>query len=232
MSLIVTVDIDWAPEWAIEKTLDFFFERGVTPTVFSTHPSPFISRHLDKMEVGLHPYFGRDSSQGVSVEEVVQYVMELPHNLPIYRSHRFLSCNSSKEAMKNAGMRGSSNVCSDLEVIPPFKDRFGLWEIPIFLEDGGYLFRQHPLEMNDALLLKLQQKGDKVLVVHPMHFVVNTPYFSYMVEIKRSLSRLEWNTLSSEKIKDLEWKQRGIRDLLIDILNEVPQGASMRDKIA
>ena len=26
----------------------------------------------------------------------------------------------------------SSNVCTDLEIVTPFKDRFGLWEVPYF----------------------------------------------------------------------------------------------------
>ena len=103
-NLIVTVDLDWAPEPAIEETLDFIQERGITPTVFITHRSPRVEESMNKLEVGLHPYFGLDSSHGSTISEVVKYVMDLPHNLLAFRCHRFAICNSSRQAMASAGM--------------------------------------------------------------------------------------------------------------------------------
>lgn len=55
--LIVTVDLDWAPEPAIEETLDFLQKREIVPTVFVTHRSPRVEASLFEIEVGLHPFF-------------------------------------------------------------------------------------------------------------------------------------------------------------------------------
>lgn len=216
--LIVTVDIDWAPEPAIEETLDFLKSNNITPTIFTTHRSPIIESCLNELEVGLHPYFGKDSSHGSSIPEVVKHVMDFPHNLPAFRCHRFAICNESKQAMTEAGMLLSSNICTDLEIVAPFKDRFGLTEVPIFLEDGGYLWRQHSLEMTKTFKNTILGPGIKVITIHPMHFAVNTPHFKYMYDIKQVVSRQEWNNMSKSILDKMRWNGPGIRDFLIEII--------------
>lgn len=215
----MTVDLDWACEAAIEETLSFLDSLGVKPTIFTTHNSPLIASMLDSIDVGLHPYFSENSSHGATIEEVVQYVINLPHNIPAFRCHRFCNSNQSNQAMAEAGMLLSSNVCTDLEVISPFYNRFGLLEIPIFLEDGGYLWRQHPLTLSPELKTKIQkQPHHKVILIHPMHFAINTPHFKYMYDIKQSVSRSKWNNLTARHLKQLRHQGRGIRDLVLDVI--------------
>lgn len=231
-SLIITVDIDWACEAAIEETLDFLQNQGITPTVFITHRSSRVENSMDAIEVGLHPYFDPTSSHGSTIAEVVRYVMDLPHNLPAFRCHRFANCNSSRQAMAEAGMLLSSNVCTDLEIVSPFKDRFGLLEVPIFLEDGGYLWRKHSLDMNQHLKEKLLGPGRKVIIIHPMHFAINTPDFGYMYTIKQSMSRERWKGMNKSILNDLRWKGRGIRDIIIELIQMAPQISSLGSLIA
>lgn len=226
--MIVTVDIDWASEASIEETLDFLSHHNIKPTVFLTHRSPCIEACMKELDVGLHPYFAADSSHGSTIAETVHTVMALPHNLAAFRCHRFGVCNASKQAMVEAGMRLSSNVCTDLEVVVPFRDRFGLIEVPIFFEDGGYLWRKHPLEMNPLLMEPLLRPEKKVILIHPMHISLNTPHFDYMFQVKQSLSRDEWNRMTKERLNTLRWKGRGIKDLLKDIFQAVPQSSSLR----
>ncbi len=227
--LIITVDLDWACEPAIEETLDFLSEHNVTPTVFITHHSPRVEAAMRQIEVGLHPFFDPTSSHGRTITDTVKHVMDLPHNLPAFRCHRFGICNHSLQAMVEAGMKISSNVCTDLESLPPFRNRFGLLEVPIFLEDGGYLWRGHPLKMTQVLETKVQEEGDKVLLLHPMHFAVNTPNFSYMARVKQSMSRKEWREITRTRLNSLRWKGPGIRDLFVELLRTVPQTASLGD---
>jgi hypothetical protein len=224
-NLVVTVDLDWACEAAIEETLDFLKNQNISPTIFITHRSPSVEASMNEIKVGLHPYFGSDSSHGSTIAEVVNHVMDLPHNLPAFRCHRFSICNSSRQAMSEAGMLLSSNVCTDLEIVPPFKDRFGLLEVPIFLEDGGYLWRQHLLEINQHLLETISGKGIKVITIHPMHFALNTPHFSYMYDIKQSVSRSEWRNMTKGALQKLRWQGRGIRDFLMELI-KIPSNTS------
>jgi hypothetical protein len=213
MRVAVTVDLDWASEAAIAETLDSLRERGIPVTVFATHRSPRVESAMAEIEVGLHPFFGEGSSHGASVEEVVRHVLDLPHNLPAFRCHRFGVSNEVREAMVAAGMKISSNVCTDLEVVPPFRERCGLVEVPIFLEDGGYLRRGRPLTE------RIDAEGTVVLLVHPMHFAVNTPHFGYMADIKLATNRGDWNAMSRTTLDRLRWPGRGIRDVIVDLLD-------------
>lgn len=216
--LIITIDIDWACEAAIEQTLDFFYKYGIKPTIFSTHNSKIVENCMHDLEIGLHPYFSENSSHGATILEIVKNIMDLPHNIPAFRCHRFASCNLSNQAMIDAGMLISSNVCTDLEIIPTFKNRFGLLEAPIFMEDGGYLLRNHPLPITPELENKIQDDSIKIILIHPMHFVINTPNFNYMYDIKQSVDRDQWNNFTVKKLKQLSWQGRGIRDLIVDVI--------------
>lgn len=216
--LIITIDLDWACEAAIEETLAFFDQYSIKPTIFTTHNSSIVESVINDIEVGLHPYFANDSSHGTTIIEVVKHVMDLPHNIPAFRCHRFANCNLSNQAMLDAGMILSSNVCTDLEVVSPFKNRFDLLEVPIFMEDGGYLWRNHPLEITYELKSKIKKDSAKVILIHPMHFVLNTPNFKYMYDIKQSVSRNGWNNLTANQLKQISWQGRGIRNVIIDVI--------------
>ena len=228
-TLIVTIDLDWACEPAIELTLLAMEELGIPVTVFATHRSAAVESRADTLEVGLHPYFGGDdSSHGSTIAAVVDHVTRIPHNLKAFRYHRFAGSNETNSAMRAAGMTISSNVCTDLETIPPFRSRCGLLEVPIFMEDGGYLQQGHPLHGSLQLDRALLTDGIKVLLLHPMHFALNTPHFDYMVDIKKQLSRTEWQGLTLQTLQERRWPGRGIGDLLLDILRRaVARGTSI-----
>ena len=215
---VITIDIDWAGEDAIEETLQYFLSRNIPLTVFTTHHSKVLESHMGRLLVGLHPFFGKNSSHGNEIAEIVKTVMDLPHNLAAFRCHRFGICNTSKQAMYDAGMKISSNVCTDMCLVPPFRDRIGLLEVPIFLEDGGYLWNKYPLQLNEVLHSLCKDPLPKVLLIHPMHFVLNTPNFNFMLDIKQSLDRVDWQNLSLIDIKQLRWQGRGIRDFIVDLL--------------
>ena len=227
-NLVITLDLDWSCESAIEETLNFFQDKNIMPTVFVTHRSQSVEARMAQLDVGIHPFFGKNSSHGSTIAEVVTHIMELPHNLKAFRCHRFGVCNSSKQAMVEAGMQISSNVCTNLEIVCPFQDRFGLLEIPIFLEDGGYLWRKQPLEVYPLLKKILSTPVPKVLLIHPMHFVINTPHFNYMRDIKASNHRKCWRQLKQNKLNKLRWNGRGIRDFITDLLSLVPNTISLR----
>lgn len=229
--MIVTIDVDWACEPAIEETLSFLEEKKITPTIFTTHNSAVIQSSINKIDVGLHPYFGINSSHGSTIKDVVKYVTDLPHNLSVFRCHRFAICNTSKQAMVEAGMLLSSNVCTDLEIITPFRDRSGLIEAPIFLEDGGYLWRKHPMKLDKNLESLMLCDNIKIISIHPMHFAINTPTFSYMYAIKQSVSRTEWQNMSRSRLSKLRWNKYGIRNLITELLALGSTRLSLRELI-
>lgn len=223
MRICLTIDLDWASEAAIAETLDYLATRRIPATVFATHRSHRVEEAMADLEVGLHPFFGEGSSHGCSIDDVVRHVIAIPHNLPAFRCHRFGVSNEVREAMVEAGMRISSNVCADLEIVPPFMDRCGLLEVPVFFEDGGFLRRGR------ALNGTIEANGTAVLQLHPMHFAVNTPHFGYMMAIKQTVSREAWNAMDRSTIDALRWKERGIRDVVIELLDRAESFTTLRE---
>lgn len=226
--LIVTIDLDWAPEPAIEETLDFLLKRGITPTVFATHRSPRVEASLLEIEVGLHPFFHPDSSHGKTIEAVVESIMTIPHNVPAFRCHRYANCNESNKQMAQAGMKIASNICTNLEIIPPFIDRLGLIQVPIYFEDGGYLWNHHPLKK----LSKPRGKTPIVMNIHPMHFALNTPSFDHMVSIKQRFTRREWTEMSFKHLKSLKYQGDGIRRVIVELLDAFKETEPLVRRIA
>jgi hypothetical protein len=164
--------------------------------------------------VGLHPFFHPESSHGKSIREVVETVIAIPHNVPVFRSHRYATCNESNRAMKEAGMVVASNICTDLEILPPFIDRLGLIQVPIYFEDGGYLWNRHPLSTS----FTIPSEGLVVVNIHPMHFALNTPHFDYMVEVKRRYTREGWIGMSPTELERNRFPGEGIRNVILQLL--------------
>jgi hypothetical protein len=215
--LVVTVDLDWACEPAVEELLAFLEAQQIPATVFATHRSEAVECRSQRLDVGLHPYFASDSSHGPTVPAVVEHVLAIPHNLPAFRCHRFAVSNEAMQAMADAGMQISSNVCADMEHVPAFRNRHGLLEVPVFCEDGGYLHQRHPLEVTQKWRGALGQEGARVLLLHPMHWAINTPDFEYMARIKLTNSRGEWSSMSRTGIDAHRWRGHGVRDLIRDV---------------
>lgn len=221
MSVAVTVDLDWACEPAIAELLDYLRGREIPTTVFVTHRSRRVESAMHELEVGLHPNFARDSSHGETLDDVIEHVLALPHNLPAYRCHRFAASNEISERLAEAGMKFASNVCTDLHAVAPFRDRSGVWQYPVFLEDGGYLRRGHPLFLDAALAEHLAAPGLHVLLLHPMHFALNTPDFAFMRRLKDSMTRSEWREFSYEQVTAHRHCGAGVREFVTSILDHV-----------
>ena len=58
--------------------------------------------------------------------------------------------------------------------------------------------------------------------IHPMHLILNTPYFKYMRDIKDSVSREKWNNMSSEDVDIYRNNSSvGIADFIGEIINYI-----------
>ena len=70
--ILIRLDIDWAPDFIIKKVDEMLTEKNVKATWFVTHKSAYL-KTLSKnrnYELGIHPNFMSDSTQGNSIEEI------------------------------------------------------------------------------------------------------------------------------------------------------------------
>ena len=138
-----------------------------------------------------------------------------------YRGHRYYSVNDTVEALISKGIKFESNVCTLLDNIPPYLHRNNIVEFPIFFEDGAYILNNDELNF-DNIKEAFLSPGLKVINIHPMHLMLNTPYFKYTREIKDKLSREEWNNLTAESIEKISYKGNdGIRNVIDGMVSAV-----------
>lgn len=214
-----TIDIDWASEYAIEKIISFFKVMEIPLTVFATHESCFLKNEIKRngLEVGIHPNFISPSSQGNNAEEIITYCTSfLPKSL-VFRCHRWYANNDIYDNLYKKGFRYESNLCSAFQLIPPFLHRSGMMSFPVFFEDGAYLYHDLDLDFSQTEYI-FNKKGIKVIDLHPMHFVLNTPYFQFMRKIKNQLSRAEWSSLDEKRIDCLRNRGIGIADYIKNLV--------------
>ncbi len=217
-----TSDIDWASDYAIDKTINYFEENNIAVTMFLTHPSKVIDFALEqkRIKVGLHPNFMPDSSQGKNYDEIIDYCFNLYPDAIGYRGHRYYEVNDTIEKLVARGIKFDSNVCTLLDNVPPFLHRSNIIRFPIFLEDGAYLYQYKDINFEN-MKERLFSPGLKIINIHPMHLMLNTPYFKYTREIKDTLSREEWNNLNERTIDKLSYKGYGIRNVIDDMVKEI-----------
>lgn len=221
----LTMDIDWASEYAIEEALDVFETHGLPVTVFLTHKSAVIDEALaaGRIKCGIHPNFMPDSSQGSSYQEVVDFCFGLLPNARVFRAHRYYDGNDPMDVLTKHGIVCESNICTLMDILPPFLHRSQTVSFPIFWEDGAYLYNYRGGLMSgyDTFWQRFNRPGLKVINMHPMHLMLNTPYFSYTREIKDRLSRAEWNSLNEERITCLRYDGEGITTFIERMLDDI-----------
>lgn len=189
-----------------------------------THPSPYLRGLLDgnKIEAGLHPNFLPDSSQGGSIPEVLEYCMKLIPEPRCFRSHRYFDVTDITHGFFSRGLRYDGNICTFLtQGIVPFEHESGLIRFPTFFEDGTYLKRGPGLDFTAVKDSLFNRPGLKIVSVHPMHIVMNSPDLGYSRKIKDSVSREEWNRLGGPGLLKLQYTRRGIRDFIGELIEDV-----------
>lgn len=88
--LAITLDIDWAPDFAIDAVADRLRAAGVKATWFVTHASPAVERLRatpELFELGVHPNFFAGSSHGDTLDDVLEHVKTLVPEARSLRSH-------------------------------------------------------------------------------------------------------------------------------------------------
>lgn len=212
-----TSDLDWAPEPAIEKTLRLFMGHDIRPTMFVTHPSKVIEKYNDKIDLGIHPNFIQPSSQGESMDEIIDYCRALAPETRVFRAHRWFSSNDIYDRLVEKNFTYESNVCTNLDLAEPFLQRSGMISFPVYFEDGAYIVNSKKIDF-DSIKYKFEVKGLKIINIHPMHYALNTPYFQYTRQIKDGLTREEWNEMDENMLEDLEFKGHGIRNFILELV--------------
>lgn len=220
--ICITSDLDWASEYAARKAFEYFDENEVKVTAFVTNPNSAVDEYAEKgkIKLGIHPNFMPGSSQGSNYDEVIDYCFKLVPNADCFRAHRYYDVNDTMDKLTKRGILYESNVCTLMDIVSPFLHRSKTISFPIFWEDGAFLYYAEDFDFS-LMKKQLLSPGLKVINIHPMHLMLNTPYFSYTREIKDRLTRTEWNQMDESAVQKLSYPGEGITSYINQIMETI-----------
>lgn len=177
--VVMTIDVDWAPDFAITKVANRLIKNNIKATWFVTHNSPAIQKLFKQplFEVGIHPNFMSNSTHGKTYEEVVLHMINIVSHAKTVRTHGlFQSSNIMKMMAVDFGLETDTSIyLREASHIVPFEVYYGnsiLLRIPFFWTEDGEMYKP-----NSSFLLKdknLELPGLKVFAFHPIHLYLNS----------------------------------------------------------
>ena len=230
---ILTLDVDWAPDFVIDQVAHTLIENKVKATWFVTHHSEAIDRlkeHKELFELGIHPNMLLGSTHGRTEEQVLTHIKEIVPDAISMRTHGlYQTSNWLTKACKDYG------VLIDVSLFLPraahlcphrFKwNGSSLLRIPYFWEDDSEMSEDKPIwRLSDE---RLNVSGLRVFDFHPIHIALNTDRFEKYEALKRLRPVRLWD---SGFIKEHVCAGAGPKHLFVDLVSKLAgNGKKIRD---
>ena len=193
---VLTIDTDWAPDFAIDSIAEPLIARQVRATWFVTHMSPAIERlrqHPELFELGIHPNFLPGSTHGDTPDAVLRHCMELVPEAISVRTHALVQSTPLLDQIITC-----TPIVSDVSLFLPYlpfpqpveyqwKGRT-LLRIPYFWADDFEMEQPAPC-WHLAPLLGAGE-GLKVFNFHPIHVYLNSAHLETYQALKRLVPTL------------------------------------------
>lgn len=183
--VVLTFDLDWAPDFAIDSVADLLVERRTRATWLITHASPAVDRlrqHADLFELGIHPNFRSGSTHGSAIDSVLEHCMEIVPEAVSMRTHSLVQSTPLL-----ARVVATTPIRTDASLLLPRVPGLRPFEQPY---DGNVLLRV-PFDWEDDVEMEfaaprwdaravLREPGMRTFNFHPMLVYLNardmTPY--------------------------------------------------------
>jgi hypothetical protein len=209
----ITLDIDWAPDYAIDFAAELLIEAQVRATWFVTHNSAAIERlrqHPHLFELGIHPNFLSPSTHGVTESEILRHCMNLVPEARVVRTHGlFQSSNLLEKIIDETPI--SVDVSLFLPHASAVKPVVYYWEsgkqlvrLPYIWEDDFEMVR--PDGIWDLGSMIDSSEGLVIMDFHPIHIFLNSKTLS-TYKLVRSFGRL--SVLPEDLVRSHIYNGRG-----------------------
>jgi hypothetical protein len=232
---IITLDIDWAPDFVIDKVASVLRASRVRATWFVTHRSAAVDRlreDPDLFELGIHPNFLPGSTHGNTAEVVLMNTLSIVPEAISVRTHGLFQSSHLLDEMiiGQTNLKVDSSLfLPDMPNIQPIEYRRiagTLLRVPIFWADV------YEMEKGDSMQLTplLKVKGLKVMAFHPIYIYLNLSELKPYEHIRQEAPRLTelTATIADRYIQTKEGTQTFFREL-VDSLSIVGESLCLRD---
>lgn len=227
---LITFDVDWAPEWAIALCADLCAKHGTKATFFATHQSAVL-RELAadaRFEVGIHPNFLPNSTQGESPESIMSECLSFAPDARSMRTHSLVQSSPIFD------MVGShfSQIQTDMSLLLPFHAQ--LQPVDYFVGAKGRRMVRLPYHWEDDMVAAWPgwdwaatpaiAPGLAALNFHPILVALNTASLSSYRDLKRNLTGRHLTEATRDDVAPLVQDGPGTRSYLSGLL------AGLRDR--
>jgi hypothetical protein len=178
--ILVTLDVDWAPDFVIDYVSGLLIEKKVKSTWFITHDSPAIERLRqcpELFELGIHPNFKPGSTHGDNPQEVIAHCLSLAPKAKSLRTHSLFQSTPILDLIiketpctYDVSLFLPHTPC--LRPVVYVRDVGRLIRIPYIWEDDFETSQSKPIWQIEPLLAIGQ--GLKVINFHPIHVYLNS----------------------------------------------------------
>lgn len=179
-TVCLTFDIDFAPDYMIEKVIDILNEFKTNATFFTTHPSTLLSHLINNthFEISAHPNITPTTTQGNNLETIIH---NLKQAFPSIIGNRFHLLGYSYKDLITLSKLNFIYDVSSLKFNCPFL--FPSYHIDLDMVLLTYLWEDGICE-NTHLPMKyeninLKSPGIKIINFHPMNIFINSSNSSF-----------------------------------------------------
>ncbi|WP_212644808.1 hypothetical protein [Delftia sp. PE138] len=215
-TVVLTTDIDWAPDYATEVVLDMVAQAGMKITAYATHDSALLKASTSFVEIGLHP-------DNTRPDPVHRFSKKLPDLMEIFPDAVGLRCHRNFFGQNISDLAKACGLTYDLSSFlwrQPFAqahvDYNGLVKMSYVWEDGIHVDIGEPLDLSR---IPLDDPGLKVLNVHPMLIYLNASDDNLRRGLTKGISDLA--SVPRSHFEGHIYKSYGLRDFYRDLLNEL-----------
>ncbi len=224
----LTLDVDWAPDWAVDLCAGILRERNVRATWFVTHAGPALERLREDpelFELGIHPNFLDGSTHGTEPGAVLEHCMGLVPDAVSMRAHSLGLSSSVLHAVASATPI-EIDVSIFLPYMPGIRPVLYSWEGETLVRLPYYWEDDHEMELRpavwDAGRIAAAAPGIKVINFHPIHVYLN----SSTMEPYRKLGPLQ--SCSESDAARLVESGTGARTVFEGLVDSLAGGGSWR----
>jgi len=223
----ISIDVDWAPDFAIEELAMMLEDSKFPATWFVTHMSSAIeslAKQGVQVELGVHPNFFSGSSHGETHEEVIDHCMALVPNATSFRTHGvFQSTNLFSMIVGRY-----PNLCVDSSIYLPLQRDIQPVDM-YFFEHDNRLVRFPYYWEDDLVAIRPDNRWDRVPATngirifdfHPVHVALNSDSVSSYQALKKHLGSRPLAQARRDDFKHFINRGKGVRNFLRKVLTEI-----------
>ena len=171
--VLITLDIDWAPDFMINFVKDILIENNVKATWFITHNSNYVKEleKIDFFELGIHPNFSSNSTQGNNVGEILSNLKKIVPTAKSVRTHGLFQSTPTLAKFHKYNLENDVSLfIPNANNIPHYLEFAKLYRFPYFWEDDINMLEDKIWTLPESLF---QEDRLKIFNFHPLHIYFN-----------------------------------------------------------